>query len=148
MCDCSIFRMLPHISAQCAYRIFFLHKLAFSTAILIILIFFVFLLESMRIVNNIWSTYTLVIIRKFPPNCPVAFSGQELWALANVGDSLHWLSSLHGIYNSVISTYFRHVYSVCTVCIFFKCRTKLTCLNRPLIWLSGNFSAGLIQIAA
>ena len=38
ICDCHIFRILPHfshISAKCAYRIFFLHKLAFSTAILI-----------------------------------------------------------------------------------------------------------------
>ena len=42
ICDCHIFRILPHfyhISAKCAYRIFFPHKLAFSTTILIFSVF-------------------------------------------------------------------------------------------------------------
>jgi len=36
ICDSRMFRLLPrrsHISAKCAYRIFYPHKLAFSTAI-------------------------------------------------------------------------------------------------------------------
>jgi len=40
--DCHIFRILPHfshISAKCVHRIFFPHKLAFLTAILILLVF-------------------------------------------------------------------------------------------------------------
>ena len=42
ICDCRMFRTLPHfshVSAKCAYRIFFSHKLAFSTAILTSLAF-------------------------------------------------------------------------------------------------------------
>ena len=42
VCDCRVFCILPyfsHISAKCAYRIFFPHELAFSTAVLIFLVF-------------------------------------------------------------------------------------------------------------
>ena len=50
ICDCRMFRLMPHfsrISEKCAYRIFFPHKLAFSTAILI---FYVFLFEAIFVV--------------------------------------------------------------------------------------------------
>jgi len=39
ICDCCIFRLLPHfshVSVKCAYRVFLAHKLAFSTAILML----------------------------------------------------------------------------------------------------------------
>ena len=42
ICDCCIFRLLPHfshVSVKCAYRVFFAHKLAFSTAILMLYYF-------------------------------------------------------------------------------------------------------------
>jgi len=43
ICNCHIFRIMPHfshnISAKCVHRIFFPHKLAFSTAILILIVF-------------------------------------------------------------------------------------------------------------
>jgi len=49
----------------------------------------------------------------------IVLSGQEQWAVANVGDSLHWLSSLHRIHNSVISAYFHRTFGVYTVCILY-----------------------------
>jgi len=75
---------LPHISHVAAYfnkvciSHIFLHKLAFSMGILIILIFFVFLfcesifsLWGMSIVHKVWwfDRQTLVVIRKILPNC-------------------------------------------------------------------------------
>ena len=50
--------MLPHISTMCACRIF-PHKLPFSKALLIILIFFVFLFESYA-----FSALTLLVGRQ------------------------------------------------------------------------------------
>jgi len=39
ICDCHILPYFSHISAKSAYRIFFPHKLAFSTTILILFVF-------------------------------------------------------------------------------------------------------------
>jgi len=56
ICDWRIFRLLPrfsHISANCTCRIFFPHKLAFSTAILMLMCFYCPFLLSF-VTSTIW----------------------------------------------------------------------------------------------
>jgi len=79
----------------------------------------------------------MVVIRNFHqsssnclPTSPTALSGQQQWALANVGDSLCQLSSLHRIYNSVISTYFSRIFGVYTVRTFLKMPHKTDMINQ------------------
>ena len=67
ICDCRIFRSLRHflhISARYAYCIFFLHKLTFSTAVLIL---FVFLLP---IYIRFHYLCHLIANRMTPSMCP------------------------------------------------------------------------------
>jgi len=115
-CDGRIFRLLSHfslISAKCAYRMLFPHKLAFSISILIL---FVFLLPT-----SIRFCYLdhLVANRMVPSMCPDPCGTRS--------GSLFQAILYH------ISPYFRRMFGVHAVCIFFKCHMKMTCL----IWTGG-----------
>jgi len=60
ICDC----ILSHISAKCAYRIFFPHNSAFSTAILILLVFLLPISISFCYIGHLVSN------RMAPSVCP------------------------------------------------------------------------------
>ena len=67
--DCSIFRTLPHFfrtfqQSFCAYRIFFPHKLALSTALLTLIVFLLPIFIRFRYLNR------MVANRKAPSMCP------------------------------------------------------------------------------
>ena len=109
ICDCHIFRILTHFFtylAKCAYRRFFLHKVAFLTAILI---FFVFLLPI-----SIRFHYLdhLVAIRMASSMCPDPCG--TIWGC--------WFQAI--LYHILAA------YLVFIVRIFLKkkCRVELTCL--------------------
>jgi len=97
-----------HISAKCAYRTFFPHKLSFLVAILI---FFVFILP-----NSIRFRYLdhLVANRMAQSTCPDPCGTR-------------WGSSFQAfLYH--ISAYICLMFGLYAVCTFFKCCIKLTCL--------------------
>jgi len=95
ICDCHMFGILPHfshISAKSIYRVHFPHKLAFSTAFLIL---FVFLLPiSIR-----FRYLDLVANRLAPSMCPDPCG-------------MRWGSWFQAILYH-ISTYFCRVFGVC-----------------------------------
>jgi len=79
-CDCRILRLLlhlSHISAKCAYRIFFPHKLAFSTAILVLFVSILPVSIRFRYLNH------LVANGMAPSMCP-EYSG-PLWSVERGG---------------------------------------------------------------
>ena len=68
ICDSRIFRLLPHFShtsAKCAYRIFFSHKLPFSTAILILFACFYYPFLLGFVTSTIWLSTESHAIRVF-----------------------------------------------------------------------------------
>jgi len=72
LCDYAIAASFAYFSKVRISHIF-PRKLAFSTAIFcyfnIICVSILINIQCMRIVHNVWSTYSLVVIRKIPPNC-------------------------------------------------------------------------------
>ena len=108
-CECANV-VAQHFSAKCAYCIFFPHKLAFTTAFLILFVFLLPISIRFRYLDH------LVANRMAPSVCPDPCGTR-------------WVSWFHAIMHH-ISAYFGRIFGVYAVRIFFKCRVKLTCLKR------------------
>jgi len=115
-CDWRILRLLlhlSHISAKCAYRIFFPHKLAFSTAILILFVSILPVSIRFRYLNH------LVANGMAPSMCP-EYSG-PLWSVERGG--VVGFEQFCTIFPHISAAYLVFMRSA----YFFKCRIKLTC---------------------
>jgi len=113
LCVCRIFRMLPHfshISVECAYRIFFPHKLAFSTSVFILFLFLLPISIRFRYLDHLVANRMEVASSMCLDPC-----------------GTRWGSWFQAVLRH-ISAYVRRILRVYAVRIFFKCRTKLTCL--------------------
>jgi len=118
--NCRIFRLLPHfwhISTKCAYGIFFLQKLAFSTAILML---FVFLLPIS--IRFLYLDH-LVANRMAPSMCPDPCG-------------MRWGSWFQAILYHISTTYLMFMGSVY---FSLKCWIELACL--------GSSSSKLVMFA-
>ena len=109
ICNCHIFRILPHfshISGKCVHRIFFPHKLVFSMAILILIVFLLPISIRFRYLDH------LVAHKMAPSRC-----------LDPCGMS--WGSC----FKQFCTIFLPHIWCLCSPHTFFKCRIKLSCLT-------------------
>jgi len=112
ICDCCVFRILPyfsHISAKCAYRLFFPHELAFSTAVLIFLVFLLTISIRFRHLDHL-------IANRMAPSMCLDPCGTRcgIWfqaILYHISASIWYLVFMRSAY------------------FFLKCGIKLTCLH-------------------
>jgi len=110
ICDCCIYPLfLAYFSKVRIFHIF-PHKLALSTAILLLFVFLLPISIRFRYLDH------LVANRMAPSMCPDPCGTR-------------WGSWFQAILCH-ISAYFHRIFGVYAVRIFFKCRIKLTCLTR------------------
>jgi len=106
MCECR----RPAFFSKVRILHIFPHKLAFTTAILILFVFLLPISIRFRYLDH------LVANRMAPSVCPDPCGTR-------------WVGWFHAIMHH-ISAYFGRIFGVYAVRIFFKCRVKLTCLKR------------------
>jgi len=100
-----------HISVECAYRIFFPHKLAFSTSVFILFLFLLPISIRFRYLDHLVANRMEVASSMCLNPC-----------------GTRWGSWFQAVLRH-ISAYVRRIYFVfMRSAYFFKCRIKLTCL--------------------
>jgi len=96
----AIFRLLTHISAKCAHRIFFPHKLAFSTTILMLLVFLLPISIRFRYLVTIAN-------RMAPSTCPAPVERDGVVGFKQFCTILLHISAAHLVFSW--SAYFLNV---------------------------------------
>ena len=118
LCDCRIFRLLPHILAKCAYRIFSRINWHFRRHVLILFVFLLHISVTFRYLDHL-------VANRMTPSISPAPRGTR-WG--------SWFQAI--LYD--ISAYFCRIFGVCAVRIFFTL-PHLTCLIRSQIGLILEF---------
>jgi len=104
LCDCRIFRLLPHILAKCAYRIFSRINWHFRRHVLILFVFLLHISVTFRYLDHL-------VANRMTPSISPDPRGTR-WG--------SWFQAI--LYD--ISAYFCRIFGVCAVRIFFYTATS------------------------